>query len=62
MRALERFPRAPVEGEVPHPVMARSSRKPSAESLAQRVTKVALEQAVSHVTERAIRIAAAALL
>jgi hypothetical protein len=42
--------------------MARSSHKLSAESLAQRVTKIALDQAVSNVTERAIRIAAAALL
>ena len=62
MRALERFSRAPVEGEVPHPVMAPSSRKPSAQGLAGRVAKIALEQAVSHVGERAIRIAAAALL
>ena len=62
MRALERFSRAPVEGEVPHPVMAPSPRKPSAENLADRVAKVALEQTVSHVAERAIRIAAAALL
>jgi hypothetical protein len=62
MRALERFSRAPVEGEVPHPVMAPSSRKPSAESLAKRVAKIGLEQAVSDLTERAIQIAAAALL
>ena len=33
MRALERFSRAPVDGEVPHPVMAPSSHKPSAENL-----------------------------
>ena len=62
MRALERFSRAPVEGEVPHPVMGPSSRKPSAESLAERVAKIGLEQAVSNITERAIKIAAAALL
>jgi hypothetical protein len=62
MRALERFSRAPVEGEVPHPVMAPSSRNPSAQGLAERIAKIALEQAVSHVGERAIRIAAAALL
>jgi hypothetical protein len=62
MRALERFSRAPVEGEVPHPVMAPRSGKPSAESLAERVAKIGMEQVVSHVTERAIRIAAAALL
>ena len=61
MRALERFSRAPVEGEVPHPVMAPSSRKPSADSLATRVAKVGLEQAVSNITERAIQIAVAAL-
>lgn len=62
MRALERFSRAPVEGEVPHPVMAPSARKPSAESLAKRVAKIGLEQAVSNITERALQIAAAALL
>jgi hypothetical protein len=62
MRALERFSRAPVEGEVPHPVMAPSSHRPSAESLAERVAKIGMEQVVSHVTERAIKIAAAALL
>jgi copper chaperone CopZ len=62
MRALERFSRAPVEGEVPHPVMGPSSRKPSAESLANRVAKIGLEQAVSNITERAIQIAAGALL
>jgi hypothetical protein len=62
MRALERFSRAPVEGEVPHPVMGPSSLKPSAESLATRVAKIGLEQAVSTITERAIQIAAAALL
>ena len=62
MRALERFSRAPVEGEVPHPVMAPSARKPSAESLAKEVAKIGLEQAVSNITERAIKIAAAALL
>jgi hypothetical protein len=62
MRALERFSRAPVEGEVPHPVMAPSSRKPSAESLAAQVAKIGLEQAVSTITEEAIQIAAAALL
>jgi len=62
MRALERFSRAPVEGEVPHPVMAPSSRRPSAKSLARRVAKIGLEQAVSNITERAIQIAAAALL
>ncbi|MBV8097238.1 MAG: hypothetical protein JO110_29135 [Acetobacteraceae bacterium] len=62
MRALERFSRAPVEGEVPHPVMAPSSVKPSAQSLAKRVAKIGLEQAVSNITERAIQIAAAALL
>ncbi len=62
MRALERFSRAPVEGEVPHPVMAPSSLKPSAENLATRVAKIGLEQAVSTITERAIQIAAAALL
>ena len=62
MRALERFSRAPVDGEVPHPVMARSSPKPSADSLATRVAKIGLEQAVSNITERAIQIAAAALL
>jgi hypothetical protein len=61
MWALERFSRAPVEGEMPHPVMAPSARKPSAGSLTQRVAKIALEQAVSNITERAIRIAAAAL-
>ena len=62
MRAVERFSRAPVEGEVPHPVMAPSARKPSAESLAEQVAKIGLEQAVSNITERAIKIAAAALL
>jgi hypothetical protein len=62
MRALERFSCAPVDGEVPHPVMAPRSRKLSAESLATRVAKVGLEQAVSTITERAIQIAAAALL
>ncbi|MFL5283141.1 MAG: HMA2 domain-containing protein [Rhodopila sp.] len=62
MRALERLSWAPVEGEVPHPVMAPDSRKPSAEGLARRVAKVGLEQAVSTITERAIQIAAAALL
>jgi hypothetical protein len=51
-----------VEGEVPHPVMTRSSRKPSADSLATRLAKIGLEQAVSNITERAIQIAAAALL
>jgi|GEM_PF-4839270 len=62
MRALERFSRAPVEGEVPHPVMAHSARKPSAESLAARVAKIGLEQAVSNITGRALQIAAAAVL
>lgn len=62
MRAVERFSRAPVEGEVPHPVMAPSARKPSAESLAERVVKIGLEQAVSNITEKAIKLAAAALL
>jgi len=62
MRALERFSCAPVEGEVPHPVMARNPRKPSADSLAMRVAKIGLEQTVSNITERAIQIAAAALL
>jgi hypothetical protein len=62
MRALEHLSRAPVGGEVPHPVMAPSPRKPSAESLAERVAKIGLEQAVSNITERAIRIAVAALL
>ncbi|HYZ21299.1 MAG TPA: hypothetical protein VE690_03995, partial [Rhodopila sp.] len=62
MRALERFSRAPVEGEVPHPVMAPSAGKPSADSLAKRVARIGLEQAVSNITDRAIQIAAAALL
>lgn len=62
MRALERFSRAPVAGEVPHPVMAPAPRRPSAESLATRVAKIGLEQAVSNITERAIQVAAAALL
>jgi Heavy metal associated domain 2 len=62
MRALERFSCAPVAGEVPHPVMAPSSRKLFADSIATRVAKVGLEQAVSTITERAIQIAAAALL
>lgn len=62
MRALERFSQAPIEGEVPHPVMGPSSRTPSAESLARRVAKIGLEQAVSNITGRAIQIAAAALL
>jgi hypothetical protein len=62
MQTLEHFSRAPVEGEVPHPVMAPSFRKPSAESLAKRVAKIGLEQAVSNIAERAIQIAAAALL
>lgn len=62
MRTLERFSRAPVEGEVPHPVMVPGSRKPTAEGLTKRVAKIAVEQAVSNITERAIRIAAAALI
>jgi hypothetical protein len=61
MRAIERFSRAPVEGEVPHPVMAAGTRKPFTESLTQRVAKIALEQAVSNITERAVQIASAAL-
>ncbi|MBV8576645.1 MAG: hypothetical protein JOZ58_16630 [Acetobacteraceae bacterium] len=55
MRALERFSRAPVEGEVPHPVMAPSQRKPSAEGLARRVAKIGLEQAVSNITSGQFR-------
>jgi hypothetical protein len=62
MRALGRFSRAPVEGEVPHPVVAPSSGKPSAESLATQVAKIGPERAVSNITERAIQIAATALL
>lgn len=62
MRALERFSRAPVDGEVPHPVMTPSSRKPSPDSLAKQVARIGIEQTVSHITERAIQIAAAALL
>jgi Heavy metal associated domain 2 len=62
MRALERFSCAPVKGEVPHPVMAPSPRKPSADSLETRVARIGLEQAVSNITERAIQIAAAAPL
>lgn len=62
MQALERFSRAPVEGEVPQPGDGSGSRRPSPESLGNQVARIGLEQTLSHITERAIQIAAAALL
>ncbi len=42
--------------------LSPGSRLGGAESLAKRVAKIGLEQAVSNLTERAIQIAAAALV